>query len=157
MIVSLAPHVNIDPARCPFRMVRSASFTILRAADAAFCKSGTTTLEAAVAGCPLVVAYRMNPLNYLVAKLLVDIANISLVNLIAGKAVVREFIQDDLRPSAVADALEPLLDPSSAARREMVAALDRVRAALGTRGAAARVAAMVTELAGERDRVRHVG
>jgi len=56
VVVSAAPHVTLDPGRCPFRIVKSASFTVLRAADAAMCKSGTTTLEAAVAGCPLVVA-----------------------------------------------------------------------------------------------------
>src|SRR5205085_6255822 len=105
-VVAVAPHVTIDPARCPYPMVRSASFTILRAADAAFCKSGTTTLEAAVAGCPLVVGYRTNPINYALAKLLVNIADIGLVNLIAGRRLVPEFIQDDLKPQAVADALE---------------------------------------------------
>ncbi|MET0595397.1 MAG: lipid-A-disaccharide synthase, partial [Polyangiaceae bacterium] len=56
VVVSAAPTVSIDPARCPYPRVPSASFTVLRAADAALCKSGTTTLEAAVAGCPLVVA-----------------------------------------------------------------------------------------------------
>src|SRR5262245_6986024 len=128
-------------------MVRSASFTVLRAADAAFCKSGTTTLEAAVAGCPLVVAYRMKALNYAVAKWLVRISNISLVNLIAGKRLVPEFVQDDLRPFAVADALAPLLDHASAERQAMVDGLAAVRAALGSPGAAKRVSAMVRELA----------
>ena len=63
VVVSAAPTVRIDPARCPFPLIRSASFSVLRAADAALCKSGTTTLEAAVADCPLVVAYRTNALT----------------------------------------------------------------------------------------------
>jgi lipid-A-disaccharide synthase len=128
-------------------MVRSASFTVLRAADAAFCKSGTTTLEAAVAGCPLVVAYRMNALNYAVARWLVKVPNIGLVNLIAGHTLVPEFVQDDLQPQRVADALEPLLDRQSRQRREMVQGLDAVRAALGSPGASGRVASIVTDLA----------
>ncbi len=70
VIVSVAPHINVDPARCPFEMVRSESFTVLRAADAAMCKSGTTTLEAAVAGCPLVVAYRARAFDYAVGQAL---------------------------------------------------------------------------------------
>jgi lipid-A-disaccharide synthase len=156
VVVAVAPHVKIAAARCPFRQVRSASFTILRAADAAFCKSGTTTLEAAVAGCPLVVAYRVNVLNYIVAKWLIKISNISLVNLIAGKRVVPEFIQDDLQPRAVAAALAPLLDPASPERRAMVTALDAVRASLGTPGAAGRVADMVLWLA-QREKARHAG
>ncbi|MFL5606696.1 MAG: lipid-A-disaccharide synthase, partial [Gemmatimonadaceae bacterium] len=53
VIVSAAPHVTIPAERCPFPLVHAASFNVLRAADAAMCKSGTTTLEAAVALCPL--------------------------------------------------------------------------------------------------------
>src|SRR5262245_47736740 len=63
VVVSVAPHVTLDAAKCPFPMVRSASFTVLRAADAALCKSGTTTLEAAVAGCRLFEAYRSCPVT----------------------------------------------------------------------------------------------
>jgi lipid-A-disaccharide synthase len=147
VVVSAAPHVTIDPARCPFPIVRSASFTILRAADAALCKSGTTTLEAAVAGCPLAVAYRAGPFDYVVAKLLVEISNIGLVNVVAGKRIVPEFVQDALEPVAVACALEPLLNLASDERRTMVEALNAVRASLGQPGAAGRVAAMALDLA----------
>jgi lipid-A-disaccharide synthase len=153
-IVAVAPHVTVDPARCPYPMVKSASFTVLRAADAALCKSGTTTLEAAVAGCPLVVTYRLNPLNYVVAKWLIKVSNISLVNLIAERRLVPEFVQDELEPRAVADALAPLLDRSSAARREMIRGLDDVRASLGQPGAASRVAEMVLDVARRGDRAR---
>jgi lipid-A-disaccharide synthase len=146
-IVAVAPHVTIDASRCPYPMVRAASFTVLRAADAAFCKSGTTTLEAAVAGCPLVVGYRTNPINYALAKLLINISNIGLVNLIAGHRLVPEFVQDDLKPAAVADALEPLLDPRSSRRRAMIDGLDKVRASLGQPGASGRVADLVAEIA----------
>jgi len=155
VIVAVAPHVTIDAARCPFRMVRSASFTVLRAADAAFCKSGTTTLEAAVAGCPLVVAYRVNRINYLVAKSLIKISNIGLVNLIAGHELVPEFVQDALQPAAVADTLERLLDPASRERRVMLQGLDRVRESLGSPGAADRVASIVLALAGQPEALVH--
>jgi lipid-A-disaccharide synthase len=153
-IVAVAPHVTVDPARCPYPMVKSASFTVLRAADAALCKSGTTTLEAAVAGCPLVVTYRLNPLNYVVAKWLIKVSNISLVNLIAERRLVPEFVQDELEPRAVADALAPLLDRSSAARRDMIRGLDDVRASLGQPGAASRVAEMVLDVARRGERAR---
>jgi lipid-A-disaccharide synthase len=100
VLVSVAPHVTLDARRCPFPMVRSASFTVLRAADAALCKSGTTTLEAAVAGCPLVVAYRTSPVTYFAAKRLVKIPNIGLVNVVAGRRLAPEFVQDALQPFA---------------------------------------------------------
>ena len=148
VIVSAAPHVTLDPVRCPYPMVHSASFTVLRSADAALCKSGTTTLEAAVAGCPLVVAYRTSRLTYAAARRLVKIPNIGLVNVVAGRRVAPEFVQDALQPMAVADALAPLLDPSRAERTRMLEELARVRTSLGTPGAAARVAAIATQLAG---------
>jgi lipid-A-disaccharide synthase len=148
IVVSVAPTVELDPARCPFPMVHSASFAVLRAADAAMCKSGTTTLEAAVAGCPMVVAYRTSAITYALARRLVKIPHIGLVNVVAGRQVAPEFVQDALRPSAVADALEPLLQPGNPVREEMRRGLAEVRAMLGTPGAADRVAAMASELAG---------
>lgn len=147
VVVSVAPTIDLDPGRCPFPMVHSASFTVLRAADAAMCKSGTTTLEAAVAGCPLVVAYRTSGITYALARRLVRIPHIGLVNVVAGREVAPEFVQDALRPTAVADALEPLLRPGDPVRNAMLAGLADVRGALGSPGAAGRVAEMVEALA----------
>lgn len=152
VVVSAAPHVKLDESACPYPIVRSASFTVLRAADAAMCKSGTTTLEAAVAGCPLVVAYRTNALTYAAARRLVKIPHIGLVNVVAGRQVAREFVQDALQPNAVADALEPLLIASSSERAQMVAELARVRESLGTAGAAGRVARMALDMANATER-----
>jgi lipid-A-disaccharide synthase len=147
VVLSAAPHVTIDPARCPFPVVHSSSLALLRAADAAMCKSGTTTLEASVTGCPHVVAYRTHPLTYFAARRLVKIPRIGLVNIVADREVAREFVQDALQPSAVADALEPLLDRNSAERARMESDLSDVRRRLGEPGAAGRVAAMATTLA----------
>jgi lipid-A-disaccharide synthase len=94
------------------------------------------------------VAYRVASLNYIVAKALVRIPHIALVNVVAGREVVPEFVQDALQPQAVADRLEPLLNPESRERRTMVAGLASVRASLGTPGAAGRVADMALSLAG---------
>ncbi len=147
VIVSAAPHVSIPAERCPFPLVHSASFTVLRAADAAMCKSGTTTLEAAVAGCPLVVAYRTSAITYAAARRLVRIPYIGLVNVVAGREVAPEFVQDALVPSRVADALSDLLEPTHPRRLAMIDDLRRVRESLGAAGAAERVANMITALA----------
>ena len=150
VVVSAAPHVDIPAERCPFPLVHAASFALLRASDAALCKSGTTTLEAAIALCPLVVAYRTSAFEYAVARRIVNIPFIGLVNIVAGREVAREFVQDALQPRAIANVLAPLLDATSAERAAMVADLARVRDSLGEPGAATRVAAMAMELAAGR-------
>jgi lipid-A-disaccharide synthase len=150
VVLAAAPHVAIDAARCPFPVVPAASLTILRAADAAMCKSGTTTLEASVAGCPHVVAYRTHPLTYFAATRLVTIPRIGLVNIVADREVAKEFVQDALEPTAVADTLAPLLDAKSPERARMSSDLDEVRRKLGNPGAGKRVAEMALGLAGSK-------
>jgi lipid-A-disaccharide synthase len=147
VVVSAAPHVQISSDRCPYPLVHAASFPLLRAADAAMCKSGTTTLEATVALCPMVVAYRTDAITYALAKRLVKIRFIGLVDVLAGHELAREFVQDALQPVAVADALEPLLDHASPRRRAMIIALAAVRDMLGEVGAADRVAEMALSMA----------
>jgi lipid-A-disaccharide synthase len=133
VVVSAAPHVEIAPERCPFPLVRSASFAVLRAADAAMCKSGTTTLEAAVAGCPMVVAYRTSVITYAAAKRLVRIPHIGLVNVVAGREVAPEFVQDALVPARVRTCSRSC-STSKPRRIRMIEELDRVRAMLGEAG-----------------------
>jgi lipid-A-disaccharide synthase len=148
VIVSVAPTVALDGDRCPFQLVHSASLSVLRAADAALCKSGTTTLEASIADCPLVVAYRTGRISFALAKRLVKVPSIGLVNVVAGREVAPEFIQDKIVPDRIAPVLQDLLDPTSPRRREMLAGLAEVRARLGSPGAAERVARMASDLAG---------
>lgn len=141
--VSVAPTVRIDPARCPYPLVDAGSLMLLRASTAALCKSGTTTLEAAVAGCPLIVAYRTSRWTYEVARRVVEIPRIGLVNVVAAREVAREFVQDAVQPDAMAVALKPLL-LSTPERTRMREALARVRATLGRPGAARRVAELAS-------------
>lgn len=146
VIVSVAPTVRIDVADCPFELVHGSSFDVLRAATAGLLKSGTTTLEAAVAGLPHVIGYRTSPITYQIARRLVKIPHIGLVNVVAQREVSREFVQDAFQAGVVADALEPLLTVGSSARVAAEAALAEVRGSLGTAGAAARVATMALDL-----------
>jgi lipid-A-disaccharide synthase len=148
VIVSVAQTVALDSARCPFRLIHSASLSVLRSADAALCKSGTTTLEAAIADCPLIVAYRTGRISFALARRLVKVPNIGLVNVVAGRQVAREFIQDEIVPAKMADALAELLVKDGPRRQEVMNGLAEVRAKLGSPGAADRVARMASELAG---------
>jgi len=147
VVVSVAPTIELDSPRCPFRLVESASFTVLRAADAALCKSGTTTLEAAIADCPLVVAYRTSEISYFLARLMVTIPHIGLVNVVAGREVAREFVQDDIVPRKVAIELARLIDPADPERARVLDGLAEVRGKLGEPGAGRRVAEMASDLA----------
>lgn len=122
---------------------------LLAHARAAVVKSGTSTLEAALAGTPFVCAYRTHPLTFAVARRVVRVEHVALANLVAGRRVVPELLQTQVTGPALADTLRPLL-ADGAARTEMQAALAGVRARLGTPGAAARVADMALELLGAR-------
>ncbi|MEX2571401.1 MAG: lipid-A-disaccharide synthase [Gemmatimonadota bacterium] len=132
-------------AGSPYRVTRS-SAALLRQATAALVKSGTTTLEAALAETPFVVAYRMNPLTFQLARRMVRVPHIALANLVAGRRVVPEFVQGAATPEALAGALAPLLDRDSAQRAAMITELREVRSALRGGGAGERVAAMAAEL-----------
>jgi lipid-A-disaccharide synthase len=90
------------------------------AADAALVKSGTSTLELALAGVPMVVAYRVNPLSAAIAKWLVKVKYAGLVNLLAGREVAPELIQSRCTPPLLEAALGRLLtDPVEAAAQRM--------------------------------------
>lgn len=145
-VVSVAPTIQLRDDEVPFRLIRSASFDVLRAADVALCKSGTTTLEAAVAGCPCAIVYRTSPISYAIARRLVRIPHIGLLNIVAGREVAPEFVQDDFTASRVAAALGPLFEREGAARRTMLDGLAEVRARLGTPGASQRVAEMAAAM-----------
>jgi lipid-A-disaccharide synthase len=133
-----------DGVRWP--LVPSAGGGLLRNATAALVKSGTTTLEAALAVTPFAVVYRMNALSYAIARRLVKVPHIALANLIAERRVAPEFVQDAATPHALATALLPLLDERSPEWREMVAGLSGIRERLGGPGAARRVADLAAGL-----------
>ena len=91
------------------------------AAAAALTKSGTSTLELALAGVPMAVTYRVNPLTAAIARRLIRVPHVAMVNLLAGRAVVPELLQQDCRPAKLAETVEtPARRPGSgggAARR----------------------------------------
>jgi len=119
--------------------VEGGVYDALAAADCAIVASGTATIEAALLGTPMVVIYRVAPLTAAILRHMVHAPFISMVNLVAGRRVVPELIQDHFTPEAVAAQVRDLLE-SSETRNEMKAGLADVRAKLGPGGAIERAA-----------------
>ncbi|HEY2109085.1 MAG TPA: lipid-A-disaccharide synthase [Candidatus Acidoferrales bacterium] len=119
--------------------VESATYEALAAADCAIVASGTATVEAALLGTPMVVVYRVSPTSAFVLKRMVRSPFIAMVNLIAGRRVVPELIQDQFTSEAVEQEVRKLLE-SPAARDEMKTGLAEVRTKLGPGGAIERAA-----------------
>lgn len=146
VIVSRVPFLPSSAYRSlPFPATEDAA-SLRALATAGLVKSGTSTLEAALAQMPFAVAYIAHPLTHFLARRLVRVHFIALANLVVGRRVVPEFIQRDVTPEAVADALEPLLNRSSPERRAALAGLAEVRGALGSPGAATKVVDMMAEV-----------
>ncbi|GIX09757.1 lipid-A-disaccharide synthase [Elioraea sp.] len=120
------------------------------AAAAALAKSGTTSLELAVAGVPQVVAYRVNPITAAIVRRLVTVPHASLVNLLAGEEVVPERLQEQCTPERLAAALLPLLtatDAAAAQRAAFVRVLGQLRPPGGLAPSEAAAEAVLAELA----------
>jgi lipid-A-disaccharide synthase len=136
----LAPHLALAPV--PVQVVADDLYDLIAAADVALVKSGTATLECALLGCPMVIAYRLSPVTAALGRLLVrGVDHIGLPNIVAGRGVVPELIQGEVTGERLADEAWPLLaDP--ARRAAVLAGLREVRARLGAGGAAERAAAL---------------
>jgi lipid-A-disaccharide synthase len=123
------------------------TYDLLAHSDAALVTSGTATLEAALLNVPQVCAYRTSPLTYFIARQLVKVPFISLVNLVAGKRVIPELIQSDMQPSTLFAWLQDIL-PGGPKRDAMLADYTSVREALKGSGASQRAAQVVVDFVG---------
>lgn len=145
VLVAAVPDGDYPGAgRC--ELIRQEPALVLAAADAVIAKSGTTTLQAALAGTPMVVAYRVHRVTAWFARRVMRVRWISLPNLIANEAVVEELLQDDVTADRLSRCLAVLLDRQNPKTAATLAGLAQVRALLGRPGAADRVAAMAADL-----------
>jgi lipid-A-disaccharide synthase len=145
VLVAGIPH-GVYPDPGPLEVLRDDPIPLFAAANAALAKSGTTTLEAALADTPMVVAYKVHPLTWAMFQRVRTVRWVSLVNLVAGREVVPEILQDQASATELANAVRPLLkptDPGTLAQREGLAL---VRERLGQAGATTRVVALASEL-----------
>lgn len=165
-ILPLAPTLNAGQRAFVARFVaaRAAGLPVYIASDAraalfharaSIVASGTATVEAALIGNPFVVVYRVSPVTYAIAKRVVTVPHVAMANLIAGKRIVPELIQNEFTAASIVQHLGPLL-PDGAQRESMMQELKRIRTLLGTSrkgeqnssGAIDRVAAITLELLG---------
>ena len=150
--LALAVAPSLDPALLdphlsglPVTRVAGHTHALLGAASAGIVASGTATVEAALMDLPMVVVYRLSPLTYALGRPFVRVPHYAMANLIAGREVVKELIQSDFRPEAVAREVLALLEDRG--RRDRVReGLGQIRARLGPPGASARAAGVVAQL-----------
>jgi lipid-A-disaccharide synthase len=113
--------------------------------EIAWTASGTATLECTLLDVPMVVGYRLQPVSYAIAKLLVKVPNVALVNLIAGRSVVPELLQKQWNPDRLSAVTTTLLDDGTTTLHE---GLSEARARLGSPGASRQAAEAVAEYLG---------
>jgi lipid-A-disaccharide synthase len=149
IVVAVAPGLEIPPLEAQFpsdwhvRFVTENTYNAVAAADLAIVSSGTATVETALLDKPMIVIYKLSPLTARLAKPLVRTKFFSMVNLIAGRAVVPELIQDNFTPQRLAAEVEKLLSVSEEAKNrveKMRLGLEEVRQLLGPPGAVERAA-----------------
>ncbi len=155
IVVAVAPGLDAARLEAGFpsdwhvRFVKEDTYNALAAADLAIVSSGTATVETALLGKPMIVVYRLSPLTARLAKPLVKTQFFSMVNLIAGRAVVPELIQQDFTPLRVSEEVEKLLSASEEGKNRveiMRRGLEEVRQLLGPPGAVDRAAEEIAKL-----------
>lgn len=124
------------------RVIKHQPNEVMAAADVLLIASGTATLQAALVGTPMIIVYRAPRLTFWLARQLVRVKWIGLANLIAGRSIVPEVLQDEVTPERLTEEVLHLLRDRPA-YREMQQALEQVRASLGEPGASERAAAVV--------------
>ena len=150
-VLALAPGMNNSQIAgylrqsVPICVVEDATYDTLGAADVAIVSSGTATVEAALMDAPMIVVYRLAPFTAAVARWLVRTSRFAMVNLIAGRKVVPELVQNDFTPERVAAETLRLLN-SPADRAEMRKGLAEVREKLGPPGAIDRAADIIAAM-----------
>lgn len=130
---------EIELSGLPVRIVSEDRFAAVANSHLALCASGTATLEVGLLGTPMVMLYRLGRWTYMLARLMVRLPFVSLVNLVLGKKVIPELLQSDATPRRIAAEAEQIL-MDDGERERMRAGLAELRARLGEGGASVRAA-----------------
>ena len=130
--------VRAHLGEAPVRLVQDRTYAARAYANAALVASGTATLETALLGTPFAIVYKLNTLTYQIARRIVKVPHFGLANVVAGREVAVELLQDEVNAERLGLELARLLEPATA--RRIRAELGAVRGHLGEPGAAGRVA-----------------
>jgi lipid-A-disaccharide synthase len=133
----------------PVRLIKDKTYEILNISEAALVKSGTATLETALFNVPQVVCFKSDFFSMLIARAVIRVKYISLVNLITGYEAVKELIQYSLNEKKLVSELKAVL-PGGSKREKILEDYNKVRGILGPAGASERVAADMVRMLGER-------
>ncbi len=139
--------INEFISRCDVRVkvISGHTYDVITCSDLVWVASGTATLETALLEVPMIIIYKISFLSYFIGRLIVDIKNIGLVNIIAGKTIVPELIQSEASGERIAaEALSILRNEER--RLEMTKELKAIRARLGDPGAAIRTAQLALDM-----------
>lgn len=128
----------------PVHIVKNQTYELLASSEAALVASGTATLECAIFGVPMLVGYKGNFLSYHIGKYLIKVPYIALVNLIAGRKLVAELIQDDLNPLSLENELNRILNIDI--RQQMKADFQEMIEVLGNKGASEKAANIIVNV-----------
>ncbi|HBN45869.1 MAG TPA: lipid-A-disaccharide synthase [Candidatus Marinimicrobia bacterium] len=139
VIVGKAPQVDLGNIPVHWAVEESDTRLCLEYGTAVLTSSGTATLQSAVHDIPAVVSYKMSGGSWWLAKHLTNVPFAAMSNLIVGKRVVPEFLQKDMTPANLADAVQPLLNDSPE-RKNMLRGYEKIRRTLGIPGAYERAA-----------------
>lgn len=149
-VLAVASTLNLEQLKSqtvsyPVHIVQGDTYNVVHAADLALVASGTATLETALLERPMVIVYRMAPVTYALARLIVRVPFIGMPNLIAERQVVPELVQHEVTPDRLANAARQLLnDPQAYSLTQE--GLREVRRRLGSGGAAERAAQLVVAM-----------
>jgi lipid-A-disaccharide synthase len=136
---------RLEGAALEVVLVEDSIYDTANACDAIIAVSGTVTLQIALVGTPMAILYKMAPLTYAIGKRLVKVPHIGLANIVTGQGVVREFIQEQATPAAVAGEIVRILKDGDY-NRAIRHGLAQVQARMGQPGCSARVARMASEM-----------
>ena len=143
---------SVRQAGLNIRLIEGHNYDVMSVADLAIVTSGTVTLEAAMCGLGCEILYKSSPVSFWIAKRVVKIPNIGLPNIVAGRQIEPELLQDDCTPDKIASTALELLEPERFAQLQRD--LQEVKEKLGEPGAVKRVAELVLRMAGQNPKER---
>jgi lipid-A-disaccharide synthase len=126
-------------------VIKGDTYDVISCADLAIVASGTATLETALLGIPMIIIYKISPLTYFIGKRIITVKNIGIVNIIAGKTIVPELIQNEANGRRIADEALAILNDTPK-KQEIIKELAEIRAKLGSPGAAIRAAQLAYDM-----------